>query len=272
MIRPKKIFVFLFVCAFIAFVAGVQNGAGAQTSLTAAQGLVLAQSALVALTHGVGVSDVTLTGTARRIAGSDDETGPITLKARGASESSVNMSFGSGARSEVRNAANDSLQGQWTGPNGVAHAISGHNLMTDSAWFFPALSVLSRLSTPNLSITYLGEETRQDVAVHHLHFVQQYPNSASADFRPLQEALTATDIYLDASTLLPVAIAFNAHPDNDMLRSIPVEVDFSDWRTVQGVAVPFRIQKLFNGTLILDVTVESAVVNSGLNDASFAIQ
>jgi hypothetical protein len=45
------------------------------------QAVALIQKALAALTGGAPVTDVTLTGTARRIAGSDDETGTATLKA-----------------------------------------------------------------------------------------------------------------------------------------------------------------------------------------------
>jgi len=87
MLRPNRILVFLIVCGFLTFAAGAQNQASPQTSSAAAQGLALAQRALAAMTKGIGVIDVTLVGTAERIAGSDDETGPITLKAKGTTES-----------------------------------------------------------------------------------------------------------------------------------------------------------------------------------------
>src|SRR6266446_5714859 len=51
------------------------------------QALGLAQQSIAALTNGIAVSDMTLTGNATWIAGSDVETGPTTLKVKGAGES-----------------------------------------------------------------------------------------------------------------------------------------------------------------------------------------
>jgi hypothetical protein len=76
---------------------------------------------------------------------------------------------------------------------------------------------------------------------------------------------------LDASTYLPVALTFNAHPDNDAGTNIPVEIDFSNYQQVNGVQIPFHVQKFLNGPLFLDVTVQSAVVNSGVPPSAFSV-
>jgi hypothetical protein len=271
MLRPNRILVLLFVCAFTAFAAGAQNQTSVQTSSVAAQGLALAQRALTAMTNGIGVIDVTLTGTAQRIAGSDDETGTITLRARGTAESRMDHVVSGGTRSEVRNSANGAPQGEWIGLDGTAHPMAYHNCQTDAAWFFPALSVQSQLANPNLSVSYVGQETKNQIAVYHLQFILHH-TGVSADIASRLDPLTATDVYLEASSFLPVAIVTNTHPDNNLLMNIPVEVDFSDYRVVQGVPVPFRIQKFLNGSLSLDVTVQAATVNSGLSDAEFSVQ
>ncbi|HVS89752.1 MAG TPA: hypothetical protein VHF01_16215 [Candidatus Acidoferrum sp.] len=105
------------------------------------QAPALLQSAFAALGGANPVTDVTLTGTARRIVGSDDESGTATLKAvSGASR--LDLSFPSGQRSEVRNASGDKLVGTWSGPDGVSHGIAFHNLLTEPAWFFPNIALL----------------------------------------------------------------------------------------------------------------------------------
>jgi hypothetical protein len=80
------------------------------------------------------------------------------------------------------------------------------------------------------------------------------------------------DFYLDPVSLLPLAIAFKVHPDKDMNTEIPTEVRFADYRVVNGARVPFHIQRLLNGSLVLDIVVTSATLNSGLPDSTFSLQ
>jgi len=80
------------------------------------------------------------------------------------------------------------------------------------------------------------------------------------------------DFYLEAVSLLPLAVAFNQHPDNDLLTDIPVEIDFANYRSINGVQVPFHFQRMFNGGVVLDVTVTNAVLNTGLSDGVFSLQ
>ena len=79
------------------------------------------------------------------------------------------------------------------------------------------------------------------------------------------------DFYLDASTLLPVAIAFNAHPDNNALANLPIEVDFSNYQSINGVAVPMHIQRHQQGNLQVDLVVTGATFNTGLPLSIFNI-
>jgi hypothetical protein len=237
-----------------------------QAAVQAPQAVALATQALAALTGTTQVSDITLTGTATRKAGSDIESGSITLKALGNPDSRFDLVVSTGTRSEIRNASGGTPQGSWITPDGVSHAMAYHNTLTDAAWFVPELTVLSQLSNPNLVASYVGQETRAGAAVQHLHFAFQSP---SPDPTGLFQSLSAEEVYLDASTFLPVALTFNAHPDIDAGTNISVEIDFSSYQSVNGVQVPFRVQKLLNGTLFLDVTVQSVQINSGLTSAAF---
>jgi len=84
--------------------------------------------------------------------------------------------------------------------------------------------------------------------------------------------LSHMDIFLDSSTQLPVALAFNQHPDNDAGLDMPAEIRFSDYRAVNGVQVPFHIQRYLNNNLIFDIHLQTATLNSGLAAGAFAIQ
>lgn len=249
-------------------VAVAQGSPATATATSDPQAITLAKRALLALTGTTQIADVTLTGTATRIAGSDVGSGPVTLKALGAGESRLDLNLSNGTRSEVRNLANGS-GGSWVGPDGIAHAIVNHNCLTDAGWFFPAFSAISQLSNPNFVVTYVGQETRAGTTVQHLHVLVQNSAAAADPGAVLLQSLSAEDLYLDTFSFLPVSITFNTHPDDNALTNIPVEIRFFNYQTVGGAAAPLRIQKFLNGTLFLDITVESVVLNSGLSNADF---
>jgi len=54
-----------------------------------------------------------------------------------------------------------------------------------------------------------------------------------------------------------------------MLVEIPVEVRFADYRSVNGIDVPFHIQRLQNGSLMMDIAVTGASFNTGLSEDTF---
>jgi len=234
------------------------------------QAVAVAAQMLQALGTGA-VSDVTLTGAARRIAGSDDEEGTVVLKALATGEAQLDLSFPSGPRSEVVARSDKGPIGKWTGSDGKAHAVAQHNLAVDSAWFFPAL-MLRRAGAFRGSVFALAEsEMRDGRAVEHLVVVQRLPN-LSGDSASLHEHLSQMDIYVDSSTLLPVAVAFNAHPNNNVLLDILVEIRYSDYRAVNSVQTPFHIQKYMNNSLVLDLQFQAVNLNTGLTPSSFNAQ
>ena len=252
-----------FCLLFIPFTAQSQ-----QATIQNPQAVTLAAKALAALSPATPVNDITLTGNATLTAGSDIESGTVTLEALAGTNSRMDLSLSNSTHHEVRNlSSNSTPQGYWIGPDGSSHAFVLHNCMTDAAWFAPQLTILSQLSNSNLVVSYIGQETRAGSAVQHLHFAFQ---SAAADPTGLVQSLTAEEVYLDAASFLPVAIVFNAHPDSDASVNITVEIDFSSYQSVNGVSVPFRIQKLINNGLVLDLTINTAKINQGLTAADFS--
>ncbi len=79
------------------------------------------------------------------------------------------------------------------------------------------------------------------------------------------------DLYLDANSLLPSALAFNIHPDKNSSVDIPVEIRFGAYQSFKGTWVPTRIQKYLQNSLVVDLTVTSATANSGVSDSAFTL-
>jgi hypothetical protein len=244
--------------------------AAQQTATSSPQALLLLQRSAAALSGGQTLTDVTLSGTARRIAGSDDETGTGIFKALASGAGRMDLSLSSGQRSEVCNLSGTTAGGSWSGPDGISHAVVFHNLLTEPAWFFPAFAIARRLSSAGFVATYVGHEMRNGQVVEHVS-VSKTPPAEITSGAPLVQHLTQVDFFLDSSTFLPSAIAFSIHPDNDALIDIPVEIRFSDYRAVNGAQVPYHVQKLLNNTLILDFQAQTVTFNTGLTVSSFSL-
>lgn len=253
-----------FVVLLVVFNSTLVASASQQTPAGNAQAIKLLELARAALNPGTPATDISLSGSVHYIVGSDDESGTAVLKAvSGASR--IDLSLPSGPRSEIAdvyaNATTSSPSGTWSGPDGVAHAISVHNLLTDPVWFFPVFPIAHGLS--GYVATYIGEESRDGHTVEHIT-ISQSANFPTSNGVPTITHLSQMDLFLDSTTFLPTSIAFNIHPDDNALLDIPVEVHFSDYRTANGAQVPYHVQKFLNNTLYLDLQFEAAALNTGL--------
>jgi hypothetical protein len=243
---------------------------GQQATSSVNQAATLLSQSSAALTGSVQVSDVTLTGTVQRTIGGDQQNGSVTLKATATGESRIDINLAAGLHSEILNTSSLPFVGSWSAPDGISHPIPQHNLWIEPTWFFPTFLVVHGSQASAYTATYVGQTTLDSVSVQHIS-ISQVPLDPSPNAAALQQ-LSQEEIYLDASTFLPVAIMFNTHPDNNALLQIPVEIRFSDYRSTNGAQVPFHIQKFLNNVLLLDLQIQSVSLNTGLTSATFAVQ
>lgn len=258
-----------FTLLFLTIPAPAQQSLAIAPVARDAQSISVLQRSLAALVGTTAVKDVTLSANANWIAGSDNESGSATLKATAIGQGRIDLALAGGQRSEVVDASQTLSTGGWRGPDGTWHPIVAHNLFSDPTWFFPTFLINRALSSPNFAISPLDTETHDGVAVEHLKI---YEVGHSAAPKNLIQNLSQIDLYLDASTLLPVSVSFNTHADNDALTNIPIEIRFSNYQVAQGVSVPYHIQKYIQNGLALDVTITAIQVNSGLSATDFQAQ
>lgn len=265
MARSAVVLSLLVLCA----TSGFCQTTASTPSVSDPQAIAIATKSLLAMTGGAAVNDATLTGTVRWIAGSDDETGTATFRAKGAGESRVDIDLNNGARSEVRRNSQGVPTGEWKKGHGKVTSAAQHNCWTDAVWFFPALSSLTQVSNPKFVFSYIGQEQHNGLSVLHLRVMQLlYGDTPKLNI----SRYSAMDFYLDPISYLPSAISFNLHPDMDLGTDIPNEIRFADYRRVSGVQVPFHIQRLLNGSLLMDAVVSNADINASLGDTEFTLQ
>lgn len=240
----------------------------AQNPASDPQAITLAQQSVAALTGGTAISDLTLKVNVISILGSDYESGTGTFQARGTGESRSDLNLStSGPRTDVRNLVSGAPGGAWGKNGGSSTAYAGHNCWTDAVWFFPALSSLTQMASPNFIFKYIGQEQHGGINSQHIRIY----HLAAKGQPPSAQRLSTMDFYLDAASSLPLGINFNTHADDDMNLNIPVAINFANYQAVHGVQVPFHIQRMLNGGVVLDATVTTAVINTGLADTLFTL-
>jgi hypothetical protein len=234
------------------------------------QALSLVAQSIAAMTGGAVITDVTITGNATWIAGSDRQTGPATLMAKGGAESRVDLNLSGGSRSEIRNDTAGYPQGASVSV-GTLTPSELHNCWVNASWFFPALSFLNAAADPTLIFSYVGQESPGGVSIQHLRVFRYLADQRPAEVALIQR-LSTMDIYLDSASLLPIAFLFNVHPDDDAMTDIARAILFSNYQTVNGVQAPFRVQRFVQNGMAVDVVLTGMALNSGLPDTLFAVQ
>jgi hypothetical protein len=224
----------------------------------------LAAKSIAAMAGGNAVSDVTLSGSVTSSDGSDEQSGTATFLAKGIGESRVDLNLSNGTRTDIQAVPNGLPMGAWSRDGRAWSHYSQHNSWTGANWFFPALTSLGS-SNRSTVLLYVGQEQREGISVEHLR-------SCRASVPRFAQQLSQMDFYLNSASLLPIAVAFSVHPDNNVSINIPVEVNYSDYRPSNGILVPMHIQRYMQGSLVLDVVVTAVSINSGLPDSDFAIQ
>jgi hypothetical protein len=237
-----------------------------------------AQSTLVISASGLAlgnqnVADTTFTGNVTHFDGTTTASGTGTVKIKGSDESRVDLTLSSSARSEVRAVQAGIPAGSWSNGSQVSKRQALHNLLIPACWASPVLLIAS-VHRPGTTVVYVAQEQRSGSLVDHLR-VSYLPAGISfrgSETSAVVQRLSTYDLYFDALTHLPLALAFTAHSDRDLNVDIPAEVQFSNYTNVSGVLVPFHVQRLIQKRVNLDFTVSTAAVNVGLTDSDFAVQ
>jgi outer membrane lipoprotein-sorting protein len=102
--------------------------------------------------------------------------------------------------------------------------------------------------TKGYAITYVGTEDTTGRKLYHLRLTAR--NGAA------QECYLDADTGLEARTVSPSPMGM-------------LEEEFSDYRDVQGLKMPFSVRTLQNGKPVAEITIERIEINGVIDDALF---
>jgi hypothetical protein len=210
------------------------------------------------------VQKVQLSGNATWHVGGLEDTGTVTLTASSDGSSQMQLALATaGQRSETQTGLGSSASCRWAGNDGVSHNVDLSNCWRPALWFLPSFSFQPSLASSNRGDVDLGVGTVGSDAKVYRHLQSQIiPSGLPSTFATSITQQSTTDLGLDPATLLPAVLAYTVHPDNGAQGvTIAIEVRYSDYRTVDGVQIPFLIRRYLNGSLQLEISVSSAQIN-----------
>ncbi len=141
--------------------------------------------------------------------------------------------------------------------------------MTSQCPEFPLPLLVAALNNPDETFQYIGLESQNGLAAHHLRYSNSFSSVSKLQF--LAE-FTTTDLWIDANTARPQRLSYFRRAGRASEPRTQVDVYFSNYQNVAGIAYPFLIQKSLNGSPWITITITNVAFNTGLSDASFSVQ
>lgn len=217
--------------------------------------------AFQAFSSGKSVASVEMTGTAHWIVGPDKDSGPVRLVAKITGENTAEFDLSNGTRIESQSAITDDRTCTWSGKDGVSHNVDTFNCLTATVWFLPHMTLQSSGLPTQLGVASAGLLADKNASVPHIRHQLMIAQGAKPEVTELMQSWSQTDLSLDPVSFLPNSLKYTIHPDKRSHINLQVEVRYSQYQTVSGVALPMHIERYVNGNLQTSIDVVSATIN-----------
>ncbi len=226
-----------------------------------AQALSVLKQSFAAM-GGALPTDTLATGTITIVAGSTTKSGTVRILSRGTdqtvediqTESARHVTVFSGVVAAETKA-------------GTTNRLAFEPSASSQCYDFPLPLIAWALSNRDAALVYVGLESIEGGQAHHIRLWNTF---FSAKHRP-PAGFNVRDLWIDAATNLPLHLALEKRESGGDAPRIPLVYTYSDFRNVNGVLLPFQIQKSLNGTPWTTITISSANINTGLTNTDFPV-
>lgn len=134
----------------------------------------------------------------------------------------------------------------------------------------PLLGIAEWMSHDRSSIRYVGTEAVQGKNLIRLSLTKMGRAEDSPDIQSTMAAIHQQELYFDPETRMPVRLRYYEHP-GDWRVNIPVDVEFSDFKVVNGILFPTRVTRSIRGQKLGEYVFESLVFGAELSAQDFAV-
>jgi hypothetical protein len=222
------------------------------------QAVGVLQSAFAALGGQTAPAPATLvaTGTYTRQPGNLNQVLPIQIEALGTGSIRWDTSDVNGTVTLVVSRASSWMQG----PDG-ARALAVGETFGRGGEIFPLLLFSRWLGTAGVGMTWVAAEPSSGKVLNHVTVVP--PTQTGTGPR-----MANCEVWADAQTNLPTRIRVS-HSPTDRRVSIPLDLDFSDYRMVNGILFPFSITFSVGTHVMGQIQFQTITVNAPVSASDF---
>jgi len=232
------------------------------------QALAIAKAAFDAMGGAPAVlayQDSVASGTVTIYSGRDPAAYPIMMKSKGLRETRVELQMPSGTNLRIVNHG----QGAIIRPDGRVKALDSNNTFHEHVNYVPLLSVLADCSGGNVNVIYQGTADVQGQAedIVEIDFIPDLSPGGG----PIFASKSRTLFFINQSTKLVDKTQHDTFFEGNLATTFSEEIYYADYRSVNGMLVPFHQILFIDGKLDTDLRLTSVNFNVGLSDSDFVI-
>jgi hypothetical protein len=208
------------------------------------------------------IQDFTATGTITHFWAGEEVKGTATLRERGVDQIRIDSDLPSGPRSWAIKNGTASLRRK-----GKEIGAPYQNGVDSGAVGSPLFITLAALSDPQISVSAVEQVKVDEREVLLIHTQR---NLTTSDGHPDEflSRRTAKELLIDPSTYLPLAVRSKVYPPKGFSGEFLQEIRFGDFRTVNGVLVPFELIEIISGQKTWVFHADSVALNTGLSESN----
>ena len=242
--------------SLVVVVVSISNLVAAQKPSRDPQAMTLLAQCAAAM-GAASIQDMSATGTLTT-ADPEAQAAQITIENKGAAER-MDIASSGDAQTYVLNGGNSwsVRQGKQAG---LPYALVAYNRPEHA----PVTACTQDIQNPNMSFAYVGQEKFQNGLVEHVR-ISLPPNKDDN----LDSLISELDVFLDTQTSVVLKTErFVFDPEAYQNHSVWA-TQYSDYRVVGTVLMPFHIENFLDGQKVRDVSFSSVQVNVGVPESQF---
>jgi hypothetical protein len=262
----RPVLVIALMLAVVSAIAQQSTQPLAQAPLRDPSAVALLQQAIAAgggsVTLG-SVQDFTGLGSITYYWAGTEVKAPVTLRGRGVQEFRLDANMPEGTKSWVVSYGQGSLQE----PLGEKTSIPFSNSWNLGNLSAPQLALLAALNDSATSIVQIASPAVGNRQVYDLRLQKVFPTKD--DPTGQLSKWSAKDFLIDPATFTIVATQDVEFSNDSPRHSFKHQLAFSDYRSVNGVLLPFAIAETIEGQQTWSIQLSSITLNIGLTDSIF---
>jgi len=194
--------------------------------------------------------------------GNEDSPAPFVWKAQHGDRVRQDVTFPAGVSTHIVNRGRGSKH-----QNGKRENLPAQTTSYFRSEYLPALSCLTDQMAKGIRSEYLGAETLNGVNIEHIRYIVR-ANGKNHQSEATEAMLSEYHVFIDSEHKVVATRNWVFSLDGIQNRSL-LENRYSDYRNVNGILMPFRIEQFLDGVKRSEAAISAVRTDVALQDSDF---